>query len=393
MKIADVSEFYSPTGGGVRSYVHHKLEFAARLGHDLTIIAPGSETRIENLRGGRISWVKAPLLPFDHNYRMFWNASDVWHALENAAPDIVEGSSPWRGGWLAAQWPGAAAKILFMHSDPIASYPQNLLAGVVSRETVDRLCSPFWFYLRRLNSHFDATVVTGEWLSGRFSALGLKHVHSVPLGIDHHAFRPELRDAGIRRGMLASCGLDEEAALLIAVGRHHPEKRLGMLIRATGLVQKDRPAGLYIIGDGMIRRSVEARAATVPHIHVAGRVDDAAKLGRMMASADLLVHGCASETFGLVVAEALCSGTPVVVPDAGGAADLADPTCSEVYPTGDAAAASRAILNLLSRDRETLSRACVAAASARVSTVERHFANLFDLYESVARAKTIPAAA
>src|SRR5450755_1327236 len=123
VKIADVSEFYSPTGGGVRSYVHHKLEFAARLGHDLTIIAPGSETRIENLRGGRISWVKAPLLPFDHNYRMFWNASDVWHALDNAAPDIVEGSSPWRGGWLAAQWPGAAAKILFMHSDPIASYP------------------------------------------------------------------------------------------------------------------------------------------------------------------------------------------------------------------------------------------------------------------------------
>ena len=46
MKIVDVCEFYSPTGGGVRRYINQKLELAARFGHQLTVIAPGAVTRV-----------------------------------------------------------------------------------------------------------------------------------------------------------------------------------------------------------------------------------------------------------------------------------------------------------------------------------------------------------
>ena len=83
MKIVDVCEFYSPTGGGVRRYIDQKLEFAPRFGHDLTIIAPGAESRRERMRGGEIIWVKSPQLPFDPNYRMFWRAHDVWDVLDS----------------------------------------------------------------------------------------------------------------------------------------------------------------------------------------------------------------------------------------------------------------------------------------------------------------------
>ena len=51
-----------------------------------------------------------------------------------------------------------------------------------------------------------------------------------------------------------------------------------------------------------------------------GEIRDRALLARYYASADVLVHGSAAETYGLVVAEAICSGLPVVVPDRGGAA-------------------------------------------------------------------------
>src|SRR6202012_437736 len=63
VKIVDVCEFYSPTGGGVRRYINQKLEFAGKFGHELTVIAPGAETRMEEAHGGTIAWIKSPQLP------------------------------------------------------------------------------------------------------------------------------------------------------------------------------------------------------------------------------------------------------------------------------------------------------------------------------------------
>ena len=55
MKIVDVCEFYSPTGGGVRRYINQKLALAHKFGHELTVIAPGAETRMEQAHGGTIA--------------------------------------------------------------------------------------------------------------------------------------------------------------------------------------------------------------------------------------------------------------------------------------------------------------------------------------------------
>ena len=41
MKVVDVAEFYADKGGGVRTYIHQKLEAGARLGHEVVVIAPG----------------------------------------------------------------------------------------------------------------------------------------------------------------------------------------------------------------------------------------------------------------------------------------------------------------------------------------------------------------
>ena len=45
MRIADVSAFYTPAGGGVRTYVEAKLKAAARFGHELVMIVPGPRQR------------------------------------------------------------------------------------------------------------------------------------------------------------------------------------------------------------------------------------------------------------------------------------------------------------------------------------------------------------
>ncbi len=387
MKIVDVSEFYSPTSGGVRTYVDQKFKAAARHRHSLTVIAPGTENKVETREGGKLVWVEAPQLPFDRNYRMFWRAADVWRILDAEEPDVVEGSSPWRGGWIAAGWPGAAAKMLFMHADPVAVYPQTLLGGIIAPHTIDRLFGWFWSYLRRLNAAFDGCVVAGSWLATRFAGYGLRNLQVVPFGVETASFGPGHRDAALRAAMLAACGLSPDAALLVNVGRHHPEKRIGLLIDAVSKAQQSRPVGLCIIGDGLSHAHVRARAARASHVHVAGRVNDRPKLARMVASADALLHGSTAETYGFVVAEALCSGTPVVVPNAGGAGDLAGSEYAETYQGGDVNSAAAAILRVLDRDRASLSRAAFEAGKRRVGDIDSHFEKLFALYAQTVERK------
>src|SRR6185295_6514967 len=218
-------------------------------------------------------------------------------------------------------------------------------------------------------SNYDAAIVTNPALAERFAGFGLENIQTAPFGVERSKFSPSFRDTTARREMLATCGLGADASLLIAVGRHHPEKRLRTIIQAVSKAQKQRNIGLYIAGDGFLRASVERWALSARNVYVAGQINDADQLATVMASADALIHGSAAETFGLVLAEALCSGTPLVVPDAGASATFAGPGYAETYHAGNAADGAQAILRLLSADRTTQSRAALAAANAQVFTV------------------------
>jgi alpha-1,6-mannosyltransferase len=391
MKIIDIAEFYSEQGGGVRTYVRAKLAAGARAGHEILIIAPGKEDKEEDLLGGRVVWVKAPPIPFDPRYHLFMGGDRVRAVLEREQPDVLEGSSPWRGGWIAAKWRGSAVKVLIMHADPVAVYPHTAFDQTISRATIDRLFGWFWSFLRRLNANFDATIVAGEGMQRRFESFGLTRVHAVSFGVDRTIFRPGLRDLAVRRAMLDACGLPETARLAITSARHHPEKRLPVVMEAVARANRGRALedqiGLYMIGDGMSRAKMDLKAATIPQVHIAGQVADRQRVATFLASADVLLHGSGSETYGLAIAEALCCGTPIVVPDQGGAADFAGPGYSEVYATGNADAAADALTKLLSQSEEDLRAAAHGAAAANITSADTHFEKLFALYEKLAREK------
>ena len=153
------------------------------------------------------------------------------------------------------------------------------------------------------------------------------------------------------------------------------------------IAQESRPVGLYIVGDGLIHAWVRAKAARASHVYVGGRVNDRAKLARMIASADALLHCSTAETYGFVVAAALFCGTPAIVPNAGGAGDLASAEHAEIYLPGDPNSAALAILRLLERDHASLSRAALDAGRWRVGDIERHFEKLFAVYAQAAYSK------
>jgi alpha-1,6-mannosyltransferase len=390
MKIADVSGFYSETGGGVASYVRLKLELAARWGHEVVVIAPGAESRVEQRPGGRIVWVKSPGMPFDANYHMFWGGEEVWRVLDREAPDVVEGSSPWRGGWLAGHWPGRAVRSLVFHQDFIAGYPYTLLGDLLSNRKIDQLFGGYWRYVRRLSECFDVTVAGGDWLAERLNGFQIHNPVSVPFGIETSLFSPTKRDEALRQSLLAACGAPPDGRLLLTVGRLHPEKRHRAIIEGFTLARAVAPdLGLVIIGDGPLRANVEAWAKKAGRVHLMGAISDRERLARCFASGDMLVHGSGAETYGLVVAEAIASGLAVVSPDSGGAADLARRGLSRVYSTGDARGCAAAILDLSAATRDSV----WGQAQDPPGSAESHFAALFELYQDlIDRRETRPAA-
>ncbi|HET9509697.1 MAG TPA: glycosyltransferase, partial [Sphingomonas sp.] len=150
MRIVDVNEFYSPTGGGVRTYLDRKMGILADLGHELIVIAPGYEDAVEERPGGGvIHWVRAPRLPFDRSYGMFWDAAPITRLLDALDPDVVEVSSPWRPAWIVAQWPGRALKIFFAHNDNMGAYAVRWLEGVADTATVEGWCAWYTRYMAR----------------------------------------------------------------------------------------------------------------------------------------------------------------------------------------------------------------------------------------------------
>lgn len=140
-------------------------------------------------------------------------------------------------------------------------------------------------------------------------------------GVDTELFTPRRRDEVYRRHLAPNGEI-----ILLCVGRLAPEKGFSYLARvAQRLAQLDIPFRLVITG-GNRNPTVEEEvrgffAPTRDRVVFTGFLEGAA-LARVYASADVFLHCSITETFGLVVLEAMACGVPVVARDAGGPSEI-----------------------------------------------------------------------
>jgi alpha-1,6-mannosyltransferase len=387
VRIVDVNEYYSPTGGGVRTYLDRKMGIMADLGHELIVIAPASYNGVEERPGGgRIHWVKQTPLIFDRNYHIFVYDQPVWDLLDALKPDLVETSSPFLPAWTVGNWQGDAVKVFFAHNDSIGAYPQRWLDGVATPIQVEQAFAWFTRYMGRFLDKYDAFVTNGPALAKRFTRRGLHVDASMPLGIERGDFSPDYRDEALRTALLAQCGLPSTGHLLLGLGRHHPEKRWSMVIDAVLAAGADLPVGMIMLGTGVESSKLAERIAGSPHIRMFRPVYDRHRLSRIISSCDALIHGSDAEPFGLVASEALASGLPLIVPDEGGCAEIAEPPFAETYAARDASSAADAIRRMFAREPAIL-RAATRHAAGKVRTDYDHTVDLMEYYAGLVAAK------
>ena len=166
---------------------------------------------------------------------------------------------------------------------------------------------------------------------------------------------------GERAGALDANALERRRPVVLACGRMVPYKNFPGLVRAFAQVPQT-DAVLKILGEGEQRAAIEAevkRLGLEDRVELLGYVDEPWKV---YAQARCFALSSTSESFGLVVVEALASGLAVVATDCDGPREiLQDGHYGTLVPQGDETALAQALSAALSAPGDPAARQARAA--------------------------------
>lgn len=222
---------------------------------------------------------------------------------------------------------------------------------------------PYRWWLKRVDAHLYVGAANREYLESY--GVTDDRLFFTPHFVDNEFFhegagraRQDGEPAAVRRRY----GIPADATVFLFVGKFIAQKRPHDFIRAiAGL--RDRGHWGLIVGSGPLDSELR-RFATDSGAPVAfAGFRNQSELPPFYAAADAIVLPSQSESWGLVVNEAMACGLPAIVSDAVGCApDLIDPgTTGFAYPAGavDALASAMDCLGVRLRS----DRAAIAAAA------------------------------
>jgi glycosyltransferase involved in cell wall biosynthesis len=339
-------------------------------------------------------------------FRYGWPAATQWLADGAILPNIR------RNPLLLAQVPAffaaelyAARKLLdHREFDAIHAHwaiPQGLVASMLKRQyrlpvlttthgsDINALRLPLVTRLKRnvLRSS-DAVTAVSEQLRQKAITLGApeERITVLPMGVNTNVFSPD-RAAPALHEKLAPDG-----PLILFVGRLAEVKGAGFLVDAMPQILLAAPrAQLVVVGDGPDRHTLERRVARLgldANINFIGALANT-ELPAYYASADVFVgpsviaRGGDAESFGIVLAEAMASGCPVVASELDGVADVTGRgQHALLVPPGEPEEIASAVTQLLEDRslRESLRARALTAVRQRFSHDRLHeeYANLIE---------------
>jgi glycosyltransferase involved in cell wall biosynthesis len=204
------------------------------------------------------------------------------------------------------------------------------------------------FQLNRLHRHTLAratrviavsAAVARELRSQRI--LSDNQIVVIPNGVDIDRFNRAL--AGFDRfQVLRSLGLPPDCLLVGSIGELRTLKRHDDFIRAAALVVETYPESHFVLAgvdptaSGEVRKQLETLVIELglkDRFHFLGWLDEAEKL---LCALDVFVSASETESFGLVIAEAMAAGTVVVATATEGAKEvIEDRKTGILAPIGD----------------------------------------------------------
>lgn len=280
MHLALVTDAWSPqVNGVVRTLQRTKAELE-RLGHRVDVISPDQFRTI-------------PCPTYPEIRLALWPARKLGRALDALKPDAIHIATEGPLGRAARAW--CLRRRLPFTTAYHTRFPEYVAA---------RFAVPLrWTYaiVRRFHAPAARVMVATQSIEDELIQRGFANISRWTRGVDLELFRPDER-----------ANLDLPRPIHLYVGRVAVEKNIGAFLALR------LPGSKVVIGDGP---QLAALKAQYPDVHFLG-AKFGSDLARHVAAGDVFVFPSLTDTFGLVMLEAMACGLPVAAFPVAGPKDV-----------------------------------------------------------------------
>ncbi len=274
------TDAWLPQVNGVVRSIERLVEELPRFGAEVTVLSPGCFRTV-------------PLPTYKEIRLAIARASTFARHMEEAKPDAIHIATEGPVGFGVRRW------CLRNHRRFTTSYHTRFPEYVAKRLPIPLP----WTYavLRRFHNAGNGCMVATPTLQRDLAQRGFENLMHWTRGVDSTLFRPR-QDAR----------LPYPGPIFLYVGRIAVEKNL------EAFLALDLPGSKVVVGDGP---DLGRLKAAYPQVHFLGVMVGEA-LARAYAGADVFVFPSRTDTFGMVLLEALAAGLPVAAYPAPGPLDV-----------------------------------------------------------------------
>jgi glycosyltransferase involved in cell wall biosynthesis len=269
MKIMVVTDAWEPQVNGVVRTMKNTRAELETMGHEVDYLTP---LEFRTVPCPTYPDIRLSLLP----------SAQTFERLDRFNPDALHISTEGPLGLAARRW---ARK----RNHPFTTAYHTRFPEYVHARTRMPL-SWTYAYLRWFHGPSKGIFAPTPVVKTDLEHWGFKNVRVWTRGVDHHIFQPR---------KLAR--LDSAPPIFLYVGRVAVEKNVEAFLEA------DLPGSKWVAGDGPALERIRARFPSVNYLGVLTQHE----LAEVYSSADVFVFPSKTDTFGLVLLEALACGLPV----------------------------------------------------------------------------------
>lgn len=379
MRIALVSDCYTPVINGVVTSIGVLAESLQKLGHQVEIFCPSHEKAEPEENVWRFYSV-----PFwlhkEERFTFFWPWRCAYR-LWTAPFDVIHIHTPFNLG-LAAMKTAAVRRLprVFTHHTLWEEYVHYLPLPVEwTRGAAMRYCRGFC-------SWADRVVAPSAEVRDRLRAQSLAGpIDVVPTGIDTSVFRQ-----GDPASVMSSLNWNDQVLPFLYVGRLGKEKSVDFVLKAFDRAWKKEPRlRLMVVGDGPARPDLERLVSELqnPAVHFFG-FQPRQELKNFMACARGFLFASTTETQGLVLLEAQAAGVPALAIAASGTSEaVRDGYSGVLHQKGDLEGFVDSLLEMATDDQKQQQFAAQAAVWAQGFSARAMGEKMLDCYQKAASSR------
>jgi glycosyltransferase involved in cell wall biosynthesis len=287
MRVMLVTDAWEPQVNGVVRTLSRVVQECREMGHEVEVIAPSD------------GFKTVPLPTYPEIKLALGARKEVERRFRAFEPEAIhiatEGTLGWTARGVCRRW-----KLPFT-----TSYHTRFPEYVHARFPMIPLKAGYQF-MRMFHNAGGRLMVATPTMRDELAKRGFKNITPWARGVDTELFHPRLRseDGGVFKGLARPVFLN--------VGRIAVEKNIATFLNL------DLPGTKAVVGDGPQRAELERKHKNV--VFLGAKFGD--ELAACFADADVFVFPSLTDTFGLVILEAMAAGTPVAAFPAPGPRDI-----------------------------------------------------------------------